>query len=365
VHPYEDLIEDIYSAASNPAEWRAIMQRISTVANARECAMQGATLAQGKWTPKFIMGYEIGPSDAMKHADLIAEITDPRLTAAIHVPIDNTYEERNFITESEMRVHPYYRELWEPMEMKYMSGVPALKVQTPAGLFFGGFALQFTPRQGPIHGDSMRAWDTLRPHLTRAMRLAWRLRTITDQGWFKLTGSAARFTIDRLGRVTTRNELGEQLLARNIAGIDRDRRLSFRNPHLQLKVNQCLSGELLGARTTALNGEVTEFDRVWKFYLMPLQSDVALSTEPGGIPPFVNLFLEEHAKLRYKKPILSPAESRIAARLAEGESLRHIAASLGISYETARSQCKSAMGKFDVHSQAALVARWLTLEAPG
>ena len=362
---FEGLIEDIYSAASNPTEWRTVLQSVAIAANARECAIQGATLSSGKWTPNFIMGYEIGPSDAMKHSDLVAHIGDPRLSAAIHVPIDHTYEERHFISKPEIRRHPYYMELLAPLDMMYMSGVPALKVHTADGLFFGGFALQFTSKQGPINDDSLHMWDALRPHLTRSMRLAWRLHTITDQGWFKLAGSAARFTIDRLGRVTTRNELGEHLIARNVASIDRDRRLTFRNPRLHAKVIHCLIGEQLGTRRTPLSGDVTEIDRTWRFYMMPLQSDQALSTEPDGIPPFVNLFIEETSSLAETKPILSPSESRIVARLATGEPLRSIAASVGIGYETARSQCKSAMSKYAVKTQAGLVARWLDQGARG
>lgn len=90
MEPYEDLIENIYSAAVNPFEWRAVMQRVAATANARECAIQGATLKSGVWTPNFILGYEIGPADSARHMDLIAEVRDPRLTAAIDVPIAPT-----------------------------------------------------------------------------------------------------------------------------------------------------------------------------------------------------------------------------------------------------------------------------------
>ncbi len=357
--PFENLIEDIYSAASNPDEWRAVMRHVASAANARECAIQGATLADGAWIPNFILGYEIGPSDAMRHTDLVVQVGDPRLQAAIDVPIDHTYQERDFISETAIRAHPYYQELCVPLDMLYMCGVPALKVEVEGGLFFGGFALQHSPRQGPIHGESMRVWDTIRPHLTRAMRLAWRLGTISDRGWFNKSSDVARFTIDRSGRVTSRNELGEQALARNIARIDADGRLSFLNHRLNARVQHGLFEELLGKRRIPLSGSVVESHCTWRYYMLPLQSATTLEIQPHGKPPFVNLFVEQIVTGLQSPSRLSPAESKIVARLAGGEKLRDIAAAQGVSYETVRSQCKNAMRKLEVRSQAAMVAVWL------
>jgi DNA-binding CsgD family transcriptional regulator len=52
---------------------------------------------------------------------------------------------------------------------------------------------------------------------------------------------------------------------------------------------------------------------------------------------------------------LTPAESRLVARLMTGESLRSCAKALGIKYETLRSQLKSVFQKTKTHRQAELV----------
>lgn len=56
---------------------------------------------------------------------------------------------------------------------------------------------------------------------------------------------------------------------------------------------------------------------------------------------------------------LTRAETRLALSLAEGNSVRQAAQSMGIGYGTARVYLKSVFGKTDAHTQAQLVARIL------
>lgn len=58
---------------------------------------------------------------------------------------------------------------------------------------------------------------------------------------------------------------------------------------------------------------------------------------------------------------LTPAESRLAARLARGETMEEAAEALAISRETARSQAKAVYAKTGVNRQAGLVALVLSL----
>jgi len=60
---------------------------------------------------------------------------------------------------------------------------------------------------------------------------------------------------------------------------------------------------------------------------------------------------------------LSPAEARLAARLAAGDLLETVAEQLGIAKETARNQLKSIFSKVGIHRQAELVAILSALEA--
>jgi len=60
---------------------------------------------------------------------------------------------------------------------------------------------------------------------------------------------------------------------------------------------------------------------------------------------------------------LTPAESRLAARLAEGEKLEDVASLFGIRLGTARNQLKAVFAKTDTHRQSELVARLLASPA--
>lgn len=57
---------------------------------------------------------------------------------------------------------------------------------------------------------------------------------------------------------------------------------------------------------------------------------------------------------------LTPAQARVAERLARGQSVREIAAELGVSRSTVRTHLKAIFAHTDTHRQAQLVQRLLT-----
>jgi DNA-binding CsgD family transcriptional regulator len=82
----------------------------------------------------------------------------------------------------------------------------------------------------------------------------------------------------------------------------------------------------------------------------------------GGPSDFVLLFCRETATsfvdpLRLRRQFgFSPAESKLAAAIAEGTTLEEFSVKRGVSVTTVRAQLKSAMSKADVHTQAQLAS---------
>lgn len=114
-------------------------------------------------------------------------------------------------------------------------------------------------------------------------------------------------------------------------------------------------------RTSGLHSEIVKDAKgAFKCTLVRLQSDLILDFIEGPtvaviIEPVngrMSLQQEDDLARRYR---LTAAEIRVASGIAAGLSLREIAVANDVTYETARSQLKSAYSKLGVNSQVGLV----------
>lgn len=118
-----------------------------------------------------------------------------------------------------------------------------------------GFSLQIAPSQGPLRGYNREVWNHLAPHMSRAIRLGYRLETLTHSGASLLPSDHARFTLDRTGRLLNCNSPADQLIASTFVKLDRDKRLHFQNMGLHSRITRSLVGELAGSRRSPLTGQ--------------------------------------------------------------------------------------------------------------
>jgi DNA-binding CsgD family transcriptional regulator len=89
-------------------------------------------------------------------------------------------------------------------------------------------------------------------------------------------------------------------------------------------------------------------------YLPPRRVALLMVVSAGAEPaPTAEMLRERYG--------CTPAEARLAIRIASGEKLRVAAAAMGITYGTARIYLKTVFDKVGVHSQAQLVSRVLGL----
>ncbi|KQW54793.1 helix-turn-helix transcriptional regulator [Ensifer sp. Root127] len=268
-------------------------------------------------------------------------------------------------TNNEIATDPYYNEFLPSVGLRWWSGL---------GFRVGGdlccLAIQRTERQGRFSLKEKRILQTLLPRLNEIGALAHAV------GRNKLVGitntldrmELAAVAVDRAGHVVCSNAsadrlFGESMRIRGGRLVIRDAEAAANYESLLLRCKLLPEGRSLGADLVVIRrGEqrpvvlrALPIDGAARY---PLAGACALFilTEVGPAR-------EPELELMVKVFGLTPAESRLAARISTGESLDDAADQLGVCKETARNQLKAIFGKTDTHRQSELVALLAGLSA--
>jgi DNA-binding CsgD family transcriptional regulator len=352
----EGLIEDVYVAALRPERWPATLRAIAAATGSRDCVFQALRISPSGATVVSSLGGEIDSETMAGYASLIARVGDPRVEYSIRQPVGRVYQDHHAITPAEMRRHPYYQEFMLPLGFKYAAIVFGVVERTRDDVLGAGIGLQRTPRQGPLEGEPLRRFETLVPHVVRAVRIANRVAAdSSQQPENRDDPNNACLGLDAHGRVLTFDAGADAWLREGRLRLGRDGRPEFANSMLNRRIEDAVAAALASNAEAPLSGRYRIAGGSVNFMVVPRPRHACLRDEPGRaeIAAELRLRLEPFPVLA---PLLTPAEERVVSRLEVGRSLREAAADLGISYETARTHVKHVMQKLGVRSQAALVA---------
>jgi DNA-binding CsgD family transcriptional regulator len=342
-------------AAIDPAVWPDIMHELSVAVGA-----EGAALLQSDVRTSDV---PISPAvvDLLQNyfrngwhkRDLRAERGVPLLMQRAKVIID-----QDLITPDEMRGAGFYNENLLPSGFQWFACVGFF-----AGSALWGLSIQRTPRQGPFGAEDKHVLALLSDKLTEVATLSTavgRAALLNVVNALNLIPQPA-VAIDCNGFVLETNKAAETVF-------DRDLRVAWRR--------------LVLADAEAKRTFETFLDRL---RLVPdravLSAEPIVVRRPNRAPivikilpidgaargPFLGarallLLTELGPKSAPKEHLvakaygLSPAEARLAARIATGSSLEDVADELGLALSTARNQLKSVFAKTDTHRQGELVA---------
>lgn len=231
-----------------------------------------------------------------------------------------------------------------------------------SGADLWSLTLHRSPRQGPFEENEraiLRQFSLRLNEVGALAYLAGRLTLSTLARSFDQIGKAV-VAIDGAGKIIHANAAAQQLLG---AAMRMGGRLSFGDREAAAELDMLLDrlrgtreGKTLGARPIIVRRENAA----------PLVIR-ALPVDGAAKSPFLHarllLVLNEigrpagfDGQILGRAFGLTPAEARLAARLATGESLDSSAEALGITKETARSRVKIIFQKTEAHRQADLVA---------
>jgi DNA-binding CsgD family transcriptional regulator len=367
---YDRLVSRIYEAALDPARWRVFVDDLSGSA-------AGATvgIVAHDHTDKLHLGAitTASPDHAASYDAYYSSI-DGWISAYASMPVGTAEPLDSYVPRERLVQTEFYNDWLRPQG-----------TATSAGIVLHRDEHRFIGLGIHIHGKAeeeetapaLQLIDRLAPHLLRSFDLARRIsgQRIDPMLEDSLEAvDAGVFLVDRRGRLTRANSLGESLLRSGLAvTIGPDRRLALADPRAQQQVDRVLDALATGnhahmsvtftvrwdGATAPIQGSIVPFRPATGFDTPPLSvltddlpaAIIALSQPPApaGLDALAGRFA------------LSAAERRVAEALYSGNTLQSFAQERGISIHTARNQLKSLMSKAGVARQSQLVALFASL----
>jgi DNA-binding CsgD family transcriptional regulator/PAS domain-containing protein len=266
------------------------------------------------------------------------------------------FADLDFTNTDEIARDAYYQEFLRPHGLRWFGGV---RIALAEDLWV--LAIQRTITQGPFSPDEVERLAALSKSLAAAGALARALgfaRIEAALAAFEVSGLAVAL-FDRLGKVLRLNAAAEALLGTDL--MIAHGRIASADHDATAALNRALHALLWAASGQALAPPVA-LPRADKRPLLAYAvRPPAICGDALAACQAVVVFIdpdarpqppETHLKTAFG---LSPAEARLAARLATGEGLADAANRLGVTYETARTELKRVFLKLGVSRQSELV----------
>ncbi len=277
----------------------------------------------------------------------------PRLLGGFDVITDADL----FESETEMLRDPLYSSLGD-FGLKWFAAIGFR-----AGSALWGLTIQRTPKEGMFDADEIKALATLSTRLTEAATLS------TVVGRSAISGitnaldliQVAAIAVGRFGTVIGMNRQAEACLGADL--MIRNNRLVLRDRHAQTELTG-LTDQLRNASDLlALPSPPIIVRRLDRRPIVIQMQPVP----PAARSPFLGarailLIRDLEGSVTFDQGLLvktfelTPAQARLAVKLARGDSIEDAAQQIGVALATARNQLKAIFQKTGTHRQAELVA---------
>jgi DNA-binding CsgD family transcriptional regulator len=357
------LIETIYDAAIDETLWPRVLEKLTAITDSQAASFY--TLRSDDQPQLTTFEYiNFDPQAVDEYLDYMAPY-DPTIQHLVGHPDQKIVHDATFITEAEKDRHMFFD--WHAKYSDTRHRV--VGVVSPMSHVQSGIALHRTRARGDFDPTVLRQFATLFRHVERALEIGFRLGTLgslqqvsldlldrnplailllDDQGCVILANGAAR----ALG------EVGDGFL---LPGDGIMLRRATDNRRLQQFIGEALKttngsgafpgGAMLAARPSR--------KRPFSILVSPLSRGAFAMTKLRPAACIVIADPEKSGTLPSDRLRalygLTPAEARLATRLATGEDLRAASASLGIGYATARTQLSGIFRKTETSRQGELI----------
>ena len=363
----EELLTQIYEGVLQDKPWRSFLPLLRRVMDAQVVSLVLRPPAAGD--KGVILNCQRSDKD---------ELADPEDWEAVHyreqffaidpfvnLPPGKVVTQRELVPDEELLRSEYYLNYLKPIGLFHILGVDTVE---PDGM---EARLRIARRQGEAAFDESHKalCETLLPHLRRAIQIHARInRTESERDLYAGAVdqlAVATLILDERRRLLNFNSMAQSLLDRRdgLQVVKDTLTVGNRGVNRQL---QTLLDEAIAAQRAGITGMARAL-RVPRPSGLP---DLGLVIRPvpvsewaeGQSSPCVAVFVsdpqqQESASQQLLSELfqLTPAESRLAIKLARGLSLAQLSEEQNISQHTARAQLKSVFAKTGVTRQAELV----------
>jgi len=361
----DQLIERIYDLADTPHGWREVLAHASTGFSADKAHLF-LVGPEGRVEQSEFHGYD--PSlISSYHAHFQKD--DPRILLGLANPGRVLCDADG---PNEFENSPVYHELLKQVDVRY-----TLHVQIPVEKdLLLAQAFMRPHSSAPFQREQVDGFQRLLPHICRAVKLGRLLAGMRSElRDLRLALNLVPIPIailDATGKVVCLSQRAEQLLDGDASLVLEHQRLTAALPRHRQAIGAALAAtvRLSEPSTRASAAPVTlpavvevmrASGRPINLSFMPLRPThgIRQKADPGA--RVLVVFHDAADTVRMNPELLSqlhaltPTEAKLAAALAEGESLAQFASSRGCSEQTARTHLKRIFDKTGTHRQAELV----------
>jgi DNA-binding CsgD family transcriptional regulator len=347
------LIDRIYESAFAPESWPSVLGQLGEIATARSGWMFVVNDEQSRFVGSN-KAIEAAATPLLQSGEVARSQRLARLVAARH---PGFLREIDFYTTKELHADPFYQKYIFPTGL---GSAAATVIATPTNDRLV-VALEREYARGPVELEAIQRLDSLRPHIARSLMTAARLRLERVEAASVALAALGlpAVMLDAKGRALVANGLA-QTLAGTLRWKARDE-VAFSDRAADKQLREAL-GEVAqpghrGVRTFPVRNAETGVTMIAHFLPVRLcareifsRCDVALILTPVAGAPAASV------ELLQSLFDLTPAESRLARSVAEGEPLETIAARSGISRNTARVHLQRVLSKTGCRRQAELAS---------
>lgn len=362
---FDQIIENIYSAALDPEAWPVAMRSLQRRFDGVSTGLYSADTVAGTVSLVHLRG--IAPDYVDSYVDRYLRDNPwsavPELQRPGRVRTDKSLD-RHYGRPGYYRGTDFFNEWMKPQNFVYTLGVNLIaerNLQTKLYLYR-------SERSGPFSRADVAQFGRLARHLTKAVAIARRFASESSRHVALDVIDRLKFgvvLVDEDGRVVQMNRFAEALVAARDGLAVEQRHLTTMHrgdmPPLAATLRSALdlegdgAAEPCTAKVRRRDGRrplsVTAFPlprREPHPFGQPRIAAAVILTDPELDP----VLPEDELRRRYS---LTPAEARLAQNLARGAALRDAASSAGLTYETARWYLKSTFQKTGTARQADLV----------
>lgn len=346
------LIEAIYSASLQPAEWTGVLQTLADAVGAREASLGILAANEAPW----IIAPRTDPDFALSYLQHYHPL-NLFWRQVTRQPIGVLATDTMLLPRERLQASQFFNEWSAPQGYRTVMGT------TLAQSGSGRIELQI-PGSTDFDDEHLRIVRTLVPHLTRGTAIMGMLRSATAEqaGLLGAIDQLGRgiLVLDRFGRLLHANAIGERVLAEARSLCIRDGKLHAQattaDRDLQRLVQSC-SGSTISA------GGRMQLPNVDHPLLSVQLSPLPVSARDIALPHGQVLVVianmgtglsSEHQRFQQRYG-LTAAELALALEIAHGDGREAAARRRGISVSTARTHLSSIFDKTGVRRQAELV----------
>ena len=348
----QQLIDRIYECAFGPECWPGVLDELSRIADARGGYLLTASGGSQNWIASESMRMAMEQTvkgDWLRRGQRLRRVSAARRCGFL--------TEYDVYTDAELADDPFYRDFLWPAGFGWAVG-NVIPLSTGDTLVF---ALERMKERGPVEASVVQQLDPLHPHIARSALMSARLqleRARAASETLELIGLPAMVFNER-GKVLAANRLMEALTD-HVRWQAHDR-VSLTDPIADALLQQTIKAldleNLTPVRSLALRDANAAAAMV--AHVIPIRRtarDVFVRCAGMLVMTPVAPLQAPPVELVQSLFDLSPAEARVARRLATGQTVDEIASIDGVSSNTVRTQVRGVLEKTGCRRQTDVVA---------